>query len=259
MRKEGHAGDWLPFEITLPTGDGLVNFTATWSTADDERARAFPLRRVLVPWAKAKAGPAELTTERSIPELDGGNWLRGRKLFFGKATCSACHQIRGEGGLAGPDLSNLVQRDYASVLRDIREPSAALNPEHLGYTIEPKEGAEFAAVLLGGDETTVRLADATGVKTLPRAGIKTMKVLPVSLMPPGLLEALAPAEQRDLLTYLLTALEPAPVEAKNPPPPRTRAEVAALLKQLSAPNADPGTARTAADRPLRRPEGSRQR
>ena len=146
---------------------GLADFTATWSTADDPRSRAFPLRRLLVPWAQAQAKTPALTStqDREIPELQGGNWPRGKKLFYGKATCGACHRAAGQGGLAGPDLSNLVHRDYASVVRDIREPNAALNPDRLGYVVEPREGSAFTAVLVGGDDQHAQFADTTGVKT----------------------------------------------------------------------------------------------
>ena len=44
----------------------------------------------------------------------------GRQVFFGEqAACAKCHAVHGQGGDLGPDLSNLVHRDYASVLRDI--------------------------------------------------------------------------------------------------------------------------------------------
>ena len=57
-----------------------------------------------------------------------GNWLRGRRLFFGAATCSTCHTIRGEGISFGPDLSNLVFRDRDSVMNDLSQPSSTINP-----------------------------------------------------------------------------------------------------------------------------------
>ena len=235
VEREGAEGDWLKISPGLETG-GERTLTATWSTADDPRPRAFPLRRFLLPWAERKTEPTKLTEDREIPDIEGGNWLRGRKLFFDKSTCSRCHAVRGEGGIAGPDLSNLTQRDYASVVRDIREPGAALNPDHLAFNVEPKDGSAFAAVLIGEDKGTLQLADVTGaLKSMPRSAIKSMEALPTSLMPPGLLEALTPTEQRDLLTYLLIpALEPAPIEAANPPPPRKRAEVEALLKSTGA-------------------------
>ncbi len=233
-KKEGEArrGEWLPFEASFATGDFGDWPRMMWSTDADPRSRAMPLRRLLLPWAKPHAEPAKLITDREVPEIQGGNWLRGRKLYFGKAMCATCHTMRDEGGHAGPDLGNLTQRDYASVVRDIREPSAALNPDHLAYLIEPKVGDAFTAVMAGEN----RYADATGkIRELARSEIKSTQALPISLMPPGLLEALSQDEQRDLLTYLLIPpMEPAPIQAPNPPPPRKRAEVEALLKQIAA-------------------------
>ncbi len=236
QERESRAGEWLPLDATFATGPGTTAPALTWSTADDPRPRAFPLRRILVPWAKSESQAAP-TTEREIPEIKGGSWLRGRALFAGKATCARCHAMRGEGGRIGPDLGNLPQRDYASVLRDIREPGAAINPDHLAYLIEPKQGDAFSAVPLGEEGGLLRFGDATGaVKVLPRAALKSMQPLSVSLMPPGLLEALSPAEQRDLLAYLLTpAMEPAPIEAPGAPPARPRAEVDALLRAIPPP------------------------
>jgi type 1 glutamine amidotransferase len=50
-------------------------------------------------------------------------------------------------------------------------------------------------------------------------------------MPEGLDKKLSPAELRDLLTFLLTEpLKPAPLEREGAPPPRSRAEVEAILK-----------------------------
>src|SRR5690349_10074120 len=37
-----------------------------------------------------------------------GDVAQGEQIFWGKAQCGGCHMIRGKGGLAGPDLSNLA-------------------------------------------------------------------------------------------------------------------------------------------------------
>jgi putative heme-binding domain-containing protein len=165
----------------------------------------------------------------------GGDIGRGRRIFFGeKVACSSCHTIGTEGGHVGPDLSNLVFRDYASVLKDIREPSAALNPDHLASTVELTDGESVTGILTesGGDRIIVVDASAS-VRAFPKSQVKTIKPSAVSLMPEGLDKAIPPDQFRDLLTYLLTEpLEPAPIIAKvPPPPPRKRAEVEAVLKQ----------------------------
>jgi hypothetical protein len=135
----------------------------------------------------------------------------------------------------------LVHRDLASVVRDIREPAAALNPDHLAYQVALKDGAEFLAVLLGEERETLRLGDASGaVKSISRSNVRSLTPLTISLMPPALLDALPPAEQRDLLLFLLTpGLEPAALEAPNAPTPRSRAEVDKLLANLQPSSGKP--------------------
>ena len=82
------------------------------------------------------------------PELEGGSWARGYREFFGeKAMCSKCHTIYGRGGAIGPDLSNLIHRDYASVLRDITHPSFAINPDYLSYTVVLNDGRVLSGVV----------------------------------------------------------------------------------------------------------------
>ncbi|MEQ1858351.1 MAG: ThuA domain-containing protein [Chthoniobacteraceae bacterium] len=221
---------WVPFEIE--SNAAAPEVSAHWFTAEDSRPRAFALRRILVPWACPADSPAVSVTEveRDIPEIRGGNWLRGKALFSGKALCASCHVMHGAGGKAGPDLSNLAHRDYASVLKDIVEPSAALNPDHPGYSVELNDGTAFAGVMHGEKDGVLRFADITGPREVPRAKLKHMEALPVSLMPPGLLAALSADEQRDLLTFLLQPpFEPAPIERADPPPPRKRAEIEPLL------------------------------
>jgi len=62
--------------------------------------------------------------------LAGASWGRGRRIFLSdEAGCAKCHIAHGAGGEIGPDLSNLVHRDYASVLRDVTQPSFAINPD----------------------------------------------------------------------------------------------------------------------------------
>ncbi len=202
---ESRAGGWVPLEITLPTGAGEAVLAATWSTAEDTRPRAWPLRRFLLPWARpATETVAAAAPER--PELAGGDWRRGHQVFFGAAAaCSACHQVRGEGGVVGPDLTNLVHRDYASVLKDILEPSAAINPDRIAYAVTLKSGAELTGMILEEGPETLVLADAAGGKrAIPRAEIAGRKASAVSLMPAGLWQNLDAQQQRDLMTFLLT-------------------------------------------------------
>jgi putative heme-binding domain-containing protein len=220
----------IPFEVALPTGGAVPELTLSYFTKEDSRPRALPLHRFLLPWAalKKEANPAE---ERDVPELKGGNWERGRRVFFSEqAACFKCHAVGGEGGAIGPDLSNLPQRDYASVLRDIAEPSYAINPDYIAHLITLKDGRVLTGtVRTEGDR--LHVGDAQGkVTTIQRNQVEEMQTSPVSIMPEGLPKQLGPEKLRDLLTYLL-AQPPRMLDygPGTPPPPRDLRAVRAIL------------------------------
>jgi len=156
----------------------------------------------LVAWAppaKASSG----TSSRPAEKPDG-DWENGRELFFTRLQCAKCHRIQGEGGTAGPDLSNLIHRDLTSILRDIREPSAALHPEYVTYLAETRSGESHAGFLRpSSNPAEVILADVEGREQHWRRE-DLLRLVPTggSLMPSGLLDGLTPGQTRDLLTFL---------------------------------------------------------
>ncbi len=228
----------LAIEISLATG-GSTSLTVTWTTREDERPRALPLRRFLVPWASIEKDRAELA-ERDIPELKGGDWVRGQALFYSEAArCSACHKVRGRGSEIGPDLSNLVHRDYASVHRDIQAPNVAINPDYIAHSVALTDGRVLQGTLRT-DGNRLIVADIAGHQTaVNRSEVEATSPSSVSIMPDGLDAALGPDKLRDLLTFLLTdPLGPAKLEIDGAPPPRRRSELDAALRG-SAPVENP--------------------
>ncbi len=177
------------------------------------------------PKARASAG----TDSRATAKPDG-DWETGRGLFFSDPLqCAKCHRIRGEGGTAGPDLSNLIHRDVASVLRDIREPSATLHPDYVTSQVVTKDGEVIQGFVRSQKEDSIQLFDANGKETvLPRANIESVRPTELSLMPAGLLEGRKETEVRDLLTFLLWE-----------PPVRSKELLARLASQRQNSGEDP--------------------
>ncbi|MEM7383562.1 MAG: ThuA domain-containing protein [Verrucomicrobiota bacterium] len=229
---------WIPIELTLEADgtSGPAHLTAWWSTAEDRRHRAFPTHRLIQPWVVPNEPATTFVPMR--PETQGGDWARGEAVFFGeKALCSTCHQRDGRGTHIGPDLTQLPFKDYASVLRDVVEPSAMLNPDYPTHQVTLGSGETFIAVPIDQGDGTVRLGMGAGVvKAVKKEAIESSKPLGHSLMPVGLLETLTENEKRDLMTYLLH--EPARMrdypslprdEVATAPRLRTRSELDAVL------------------------------
>jgi putative heme-binding domain-containing protein len=222
----------VPLEVVLETGGPeSTGLKITYATNDDPRPRALQLERFLLPWAR-KGGEASPSIEPALPpELARGSWAAGRALFFGKeARCAECHTVRGQGGTIGPDLSNLAHRDYPSVLRDIREPSFAINPDHITYNVALVDRRVLTGTVRS-EGASLRVGDSQGRETvLARADVEAMQPQAVSTMPEGLIPILGAARLKDLLAFLLASeLRPAPIRREGAPPPRTRAEVEAVI------------------------------
>lgn len=194
---------WIRYKLTVATP--VTRLDVAYFTSRDPRPRALPTRRFLMDFAEP-APPDELT--RNIPEIAGGNYEAGHALFTGKAACANCHQFRGEGQRVGPELGNLIHRDYASVLRDIVEPSAIINPDAIGYVVTLHDKSAVAGTRLAETDAELQIAQPGGaVAKLAKKDIAKVEPMTVSLMPAGLDKTLSADELRDLMTYLLTEAE----------------------------------------------------
>lgn len=226
-------GELLDLVITCRTGgDAPPTLRISWYTAEDARPRSLALRHFLVPWADPAAIPNPLAAAPR-PEIQGGDWARGREIFLSnRSLCSQCHSVRGVGSKIGPDLSNLVSRDYASVLRDIQEPSAALSPDYLSHQLILRDGREMTGVPRNDDDGHIILGVGPGAELrLPKGEIASSTALKTSLMPARLDEALGPRDFRDLMAYLLTDPPLMGVYADGPrPPKRSPEEIATVLE-----------------------------
>lgn len=221
----------------------LAPITTTASTdfalARGDLRTALAPHRVFVPWAADR--PADKAKGDIVRTDVKGNWLAGRRLFFGEAACFSCHTVRGEGVAFGPDLTNLIHRDRDSVLHDILAPSATINPDQSGSTVKLKDGTAIDGIvrIAAGPVITLALAGGAEMK-IEREKIAAIEPMRASLMLGDYAQRLSKTQQEDLLTFLLVdPLQPAPITRIDPAPPpaRTRAELAAMLP-LPQPRAD---------------------
>ena len=215
-----------PTEVTATwtTRAGGPDPTLRWTVAPAAAlGDARPLARFPLGLAWAPPTLADAPTPPLPPALaSGGDPVRGALVFAGEqAKCSNCHQVRGQGGHVGPDLSNLAGTSRAWIYHNIVEPSAAIHPDFLSYTVAFKDGRIGMGVVRAEGADTLRVGDIDAkFTTFPRVEVEEIRPSASSIMPVGLLGAIGEEQTRDLLAFLTSpTTPPAPAAAPSVPHP----------------------------------------
>ena len=234
----------VALDLGFSTGVGgkAPEWVVSYHTEADPTERPLPLDRLRLPWSpSAIPSLAEPTVLR--PDLAGGDPGRGEVVFASEqARCSSCHKFRGKGGDIGPDLSNLMHRDAASVYRDIAEPNATIHPDYVPFSVAVKDGRVLTGLVRSEGTGSIRVTgtDARSV-VIGRDEVEELRPVANSVMPTGLVTAIGEAKVRDLLAFLLTP--PTDAKAEGPPnagpPLRSRSEVEGVLGKTAEVAAKP--------------------
>jgi putative heme-binding domain-containing protein len=140
--------------------------------------------------------------------LKGRNFARGKEMFQ-VAGCISCHNVQGQGGNVGADLSK-VGEEYpgAELLHQILDPSAKIKDDFRVMAVFLKNEDRFKGMVVKRDGDTIQLAEnlaePTKTITIKKADISRMLPSDVSPMPTGLLVTLSKDEVLDLVAYILS-------------------------------------------------------
>jgi putative heme-binding domain-containing protein len=149
------------------------------------------------------AGPrgAGNEAERSAAGLSGGE-------VFRRAGCQQCHRRGNEGGVVGPDLSEVSARlKPEQLLRAIVEPSSHISDTYANWQLLLDSGLIVSGriELQDDDQIWLRTEGGTGPRlVIDVADIEAKAKSAVSSMPSGTLDTLHREEIRALLAYLLS-------------------------------------------------------
>src|SRR5699024_1306336 len=136
-------------------------------------------------------------------QLVDGNVGEGRKLFFGKATCSTCHSVGNEGTEFGPDLTNIGEiRSSHDLLEAIVFPSASFAREYETYQVTTASGSHTGVIVEQLSEALVLSVGPRQEIRTPRDDISSIETQSMSLMPPGLHQSLTQEELSNLMAFL---------------------------------------------------------
>ncbi len=221
---DGKAYAWLGITRIEPALVSVSEFQSADSTRENLKTLAImlqhsapaALREKLAAYLPARSAPPQLAiSPEQRKQLD--TLIASRVAAFAKAkpdlevgsnvfkmNCAVCHQIKGEGGLIGPQLDGIGARGPERLCEDILDPNRNVDAHFHLHTLTMNDGSTFAGFLKAELGQIHLLADAAGKEQrIPKKDIQKTEVSPISLMPPTFGQSLDEATLMDLLGYLL--------------------------------------------------------
>ena len=116
--------------------------------------------------------------------------------------CMACHNLHGEGGAIGPELTGANRSEVYYLLENIIDPSATLPADFRMTVITKKDGTVVSGMIQKENEYSVTIKTLTDEQAINLDDVKKRETLEQSIMPEGLLNAISENDVRDLMGYL---------------------------------------------------------
>jgi cytochrome c oxidase cbb3-type subunit III len=138
--------------------------------------------------------------------LISGNPRNGKTLFFGRARCSECHIIEGQGGFIAADLSVFGGTHSAGETREaITNPNKAGEASAGTAVLTTRDGQKYSGVIRNEDNFSLQLQAIDGTFHLfTKSDLENISRQPESLMPSNYGSALSSSELDDLASFLIT-------------------------------------------------------
>jgi len=153
-----------------------------------------------------------------VEDLQGqlAEGLRGRnseigKRLFAEASCASCHKVKGEGGIIGPELTDVYTKwkgDRTAVLRGIIEPSHTIEDKYAMHLILTESGQTLSGIITAEDKNSVTILasqEAKATTVISRDDIEEMTKSKTSMMPKALLDQYTQDEIFEIMAYLESA------------------------------------------------------
>jgi cytochrome c oxidase cbb3-type subunit 3 len=169
-------------------GTGMPSF----GTLDSARIGA------LVNYLRLLQGQRDVTSVSGDPRS-------GKGLFFGRARCSECHSLQGEGGFVAADLSIFGRMHSIEETREaITNPGKAADFPKGTVIVTTRDGQKYLGVVRNEDNFSLQLQTIDGTfHLLMKSDLGNISRQPESLMPANYGSTLSPKELDDLVGFLM--------------------------------------------------------
>ena len=135
--------------------------------------------------------------------------IKAGKRAFASATCTVCHRIRGEGGAAGPDLTQAHTKfSTYDLMFAIYSPSDEISDQYANTLFHLGKDEKIAGRIKSeaGDSIVImpNPFNESYTVSIAKNTITKKELSPISPMPPGLLNRLNEQEVADLFAYIIS-------------------------------------------------------
>lgn len=142
-----------------------------------------------------------------------GNPEAGYTLFFGRAGCSGCHMVRGEGGYIASDLTDYASGIAPEIIRKaIVEPAEVVPARSQVIDLITASGQKINGVLRSEDNFNVTVQTRDGrFRHYVKSSLKKLDYTGHSLMPDDYKTRLSATQLDDIVGYLMrsaSSIEP---------------------------------------------------
>lgn len=131
-----------------------------------------------------------------------GDANKGKLQFT--ARCAVCHNLFGEGGKIGPDLTGYDRSNADFWLNNLFTPSLEIREGFGAYIVKTKGGQILSGLMEAQDANAIVIKDMAGNKmAIKQADIDQLEASPISLMPEGLTTGMSDTDLKDFFAYLM--------------------------------------------------------
>jgi hypothetical protein len=165
----------------------------------------------------AHSSNAPVVKEWRMSDFDLREPLRNRSVQRGKAAfasahCILCHRFGPEGGVTGPDLTDVARRfDRRAMLEAMIEPSKVMDEKFRSLRVTLKDGQTVGGTLEREDEGKLILREnplSEQQTEITKDQITSRSYSDISPMPEGLVNTLTKDQILDLLAFLESPATP---------------------------------------------------
>lgn len=138
-----------------------------------------------------------------------GDPAAGEAIFFGKASCSQCHMMRGRGGFIAEDLSDYGRGQTVDAMRKaIVDPAGSPGGAGRLTSIIMSNGTRYQGVIRAQNNFTIVLQNQSGgFQSIARDHVAKIQS-GSSLMPQDYGKTLTPQQLNDVVSYLIKSAAP---------------------------------------------------